>query len=574
MVPTFEELAELIRAQEIGRGAPLITPFGRRRLYYADLTATGRFVHFVEAWLSRVRPYYGNTHTAVSSTGRVMGHLREEARRVIHRAVGAGPDDVVLFVGSGATAAVNKLVGLLGLRIPEPLDRAFDLSAHIPEDERPVVLVGPYEHHSNQLPWIESIATVVEVELDAAGRISLTDLERKLDAHRRRPLKIGAFSAASNVTGLLTDVGAVAEALHRGGALAVFDLAAAAPYVPIDMHPADPLHRMDALFASPHKFAGGPNASGVLVAHKSLFRSTRPERPGGGTVDYVGSARRADIDYVRRLDEREEGGTPAIIGDLRAGVAFLLKDMLGAEHILEHEIALGARAAARLCRHPRIEVYGPTNLPRLAVVSFNVRGLHHDFVSTLLDHLFGIQNRAGCSCAGPYGHRLLGIGPEKSAAYRAQIERGYLGVKPGWVRISLPFYASDGEVDFVLRAIEFVAEHGDAFLPLYRLGLRDGTWKHIERPMCDVEPIELTPEALFEAAQTFVTTGAPFSQRFPDSTDSFGDLDRERSFYLEEAERLARELEATQKEHPPDYLTSLGQPEIDRLLWFRFVHFE
>src|SRR5262252_2730452 len=344
MVPTFEELAELIRAQEIGRGAPLVTPFGKRRLYYADLTATGRFVHFVEAWLSRVRPYYGNTHTSVSSTGRVMGHLREEARRVIHRAVGAGPDDVVLFVGSGATAAVNKLVGLLGLRIPEPLDRAFGLSAHIPEDERPVVLVGPYEHHSNQLPWIESIATVVEIELDAEGRISLADLQQKLDAHRRRPLKIGAFSAASNVTGLLTDVGAVAETLHRGGALAVFDLAAAAPYVPIDMHPADPLRRIDALFASPHKFAGGPNASGVLVAHKSLFRSARPERPGGGTVDYVGSARREDIDYVRRLDEREEGGTPAIIGDLRAGVAFLVKEMLGPQRILEHELKIAARA--------------------------------------------------------------------------------------------------------------------------------------------------------------------------------------------------------------------------------------
>src|SRR6185503_21197559 len=390
-MPTFKEATEILRIQEVGKTASILTPFGRRLLFYADLTATGRFVHFVEAWLSQVRPYYANTHTAVSSTG---------------RAVNAGPDDVVVFVGSGATAAVNKLVGLLGITIPEPLEREHRLSAHIPEDKKPVVFVGPYEHHSNQLPWSCSTATLVEIALDERGCVSLTDLEQKLRAFRHRSLKIGAFSAASNVTGLLTDVRRVAATLHRGGALAVFDYAASGPYVPIDMHPADPDERIDALVISPHKFMGGPNASGLLVAHRDLFRTTRPERPGGGTVDYVSGSHRDQIDYVKRLDDREEGGTPSIIGDLRAGVAFLLKEMVGPAHILEHEIALARRALARLARHPRIDVYGPTEQPRLAILSFNVKGLHHDFVSTLLDHLFGIQNRTECSCAGPYGHRL------------------------------------------------------------------------------------------------------------------------------------------------------------------------
>src|SRR5260370_10831396 len=238
----------------------------------------------------------------------------------------------------------------------------------------------------------------------------------------------------------------------------------------MNMHPADRDERIDALFVSTHKFMGGPNASGVLVAHRSLFRSTRPERPGGGTVDYVGGVGRLQIDYTTHRDEREEGGTPSIIGDLRAGVAFLLKDMLGPERILEHEVALAASSVARLSRHPRITVYGPTNERRLSIVSFNVKGLHHDFVSTLLDHLFGIQNRSGCSRAGPYGHRLLGIQHQRSALYRAQIAKGNLGVKPGWGRVSLPYYASDDEIDFVLRAIELVADRGEAFLPLYKLG--------------------------------------------------------------------------------------------------------
>jgi len=561
-VPNFEELAALIREQEVGRGAALLTPFGRRVLLYADLTATGRFVHFVEAWLSQVRPYYANTHTAISSTGRLMSGLREQARGVIHRAVGAKAEDVVMFVGSGATAAINKLVGLLGIRIPEPLEREFSLSSHIPEARRPAVFVGPYEHHSNQLPWIESIATVIEIDLDEKGCISIADLEQKLAAHRDRPLKIGAFSAASNVTGLLTDVPRVAKALHQGGAFAFFDYAASAPYVPIDMHPSDPEERIDAIFVSPHKFMGGPNASGVLVANRALFRSDCPERPGGGTVDYVGGIDRTHIDYVSRLDEREEGGTPSIIGDLRAGVAFLLKEMLGPSVTLDHEIALARKAIERLARRPRIHLYGPTNEPRLPILSFNIEGLHHDFVSTLLDQLFGIQNRAGCSCAGPYGHRLLGIDSARSELYRTQIARGFLGVKPGWARVSLPYYGSEAEIDFVLSAIEFVADHGDAFLPLYRLVFRDGIWRHIENPMRDAPPIELTAEALGEAARRFSAT-------FPEPPARVPNLDDERASYLVEARRLAAELEAR---GPAEYQTGVGDGDVDRLIWFRFVH--
>ena len=346
---TFEEMASFIRQHEVGRRACLDTPYGRRMLCYADLTATGRYLHFVEAWLRRVRPFYANSHTAISSTGRVMTELREEARRVIRKAVNAGPTDEVLFVGAGATAAVNKLVGLLGWRISEPLERQYNLSSHIPREERPVVLVGPYEHHSNELPWLESIAEVVEIELAADGSIDLGDLERRLVQYRARPIRLGAFSAASNVTGVISDVKAIARLLHTHGAYACFDYAAAGPYVPIDMHPSDELERLDAVYLSTHKFIGGPEGSGILTLNRELFRTRSPERPGGGTVDYVTSYSQFSVDYVGRLDEREEGGTPAILGDIRAGIGFLRE---------RDDCRPAAHSRARSCTSPNTRSAG------------------------------------------------------------------------------------------------------------------------------------------------------------------------------------------------------------------------
>ena len=364
-MPTFEELATWVRRSEIGAATLIASPFGARRMYYADLTASARALSFIEARVARVLPLYANVHSASSTAGRATAALREDARRAVARGVGAGPEDVVLFVGSGATAAVNKLVGLLGLRIPEPLEREYGLSRAIPPERRPVVLAGPYEHHSNELPWLESIAEVVEIELRRDGAIDLADLRRKAAAFHDRPLRIGAFSAASNVTGVLTDVPAVCRILHAEGALACVDYAAAGPYVPIDMHPADPAEQIDAVFLSTHKFMGGPGASGVLVASASLFRSCVPERPGGGTVDYVGPAyaptpgdagreappardRGLRVDYAPRLAEREEGGTPNILGDVRAGLAFELRALLDPHRILAHEVRLAEQALARL----------------------------------------------------------------------------------------------------------------------------------------------------------------------------------------------------------------------------------
>jgi len=558
---TFDDHATLIRRHELGRGAAIDTPWGRRLLFYADLTATGRYLDLVEAWVARAREHYANTHTAVSTTGAHMTRLREDARALVHRAVGAGPDDHVLFCGSGATAATNKLVGLLGWRVSEPLVRELGLGRDLAPGARPVVFVGPYEHHSNELPWRESIADVVTIDLDLRGAIDLAHLERALAAHADRPLRVGAFSAASNVTGVLTDVPAIARVLHRHGALAVFDFAAAGPYVPIVMRPVDPAARLDAIVVSPHKFVGGPEASGVLVASAAMFRTRTPERPGGGTVEYV--SRAGEPDYARDPHEREEGGTPAIMGDIRAGLAFMVKDMVGAEAIRTHEITIARAALERLARHPHIHVLGPTDAERLAIVSFNVEGLHHDFVSALLDHLFGIQSRAGCACAGPYGHRLLGIDEARSERFRALIRRGVIGMKPGWVRLSLPWYATPDDLDFVLGAVELVADHGAALLPAYRLGWGDGVWRPLAGPVAIAPPIALTLESLLSVEAH--ARGEPVD----DDT-----IAAARARYRAEALTLVASLRAEAERCPPTVDAATGDAEIDALRWFRYVHAE
>jgi selenocysteine lyase/cysteine desulfurase len=581
-MPTFEEVAAWIRRSEVGHSAEVESPFGRRRIFYADLTASGRALSFVESRIARALPLYANVHSAFSTAGRATTALREEARRSVARGVGAGPDDVVLFVGSGATAAVNKLVGLLGLRIPEPLEREYHLSRAIPRERRPVVLAGPYEHHSNELPWLESIAELVEIELSGDGTIDLADLQRKAHAYRDRPLRIGAISAASNVTGVLTDVRAVCRVLHGEGAVACVDYAAAGPYVPIDMHPPDPAERIDAIFLSTHKFMGGPGASGVLVAQASLFRSRVPERPGGGTVEYVGpgaATRQAccspgaaadavdtgssllQVDYASRLADREEGGTPNILGDVRAGCAFELKELAGPERILAHEVALADGAVKRLASHPRLRLLGPTRGPRLPILSFNVDGLHHELVAALLDHLFGIQARAGCSCAGPYGHRLLGIDDERSDRFRRLIHAGLLGVKPGWVRISVPYYASQADVEFLLSAVETIADVGEAFVPLYELSWRDASWRWLgdatSRPSLETDLAPPWPPGDLPTP--------------PEPALDEAELARGRARFLEDARSRAAELRERWRQAPPVWNRPTGMREVDELVWFRYV---
>ncbi len=483
------DLLESIRRGTIGDDRAVVGPFGLRRVTYADYTASGRSLDFIEDFIRHeVMPLYANTHTETSTTGLQTTRFREDARRLIRESVGGGDDDVVIFCGSGATGAINKLIDILNIRLPADLDARFSLSGRIPRDQRPVVFIGPYEHHSNEIPWRESLADVVTISEDRDGQIDLEHLEAKLEEYGERSLKIGSFSAASNVTGIVSDTLAITRLLHAHGALALWDFAAAAPYVAIEMNPynqdgPDPEVSMDAMFISPHKFIGGPGTPGVLVVKKRLLTNRVPTVPGGGTVSYVSSV---DHSYVTDPAHREEGGTPAIIESIRAGLVFHLKRAVGETLIEELEQSFVTRAIESWATEEKIQILGSQTARRLSIVSFLIRHqdryLHHNFVVALLNDLFGIQARGGCSCAGPYGHRLLGIDTERSSRFRNAINSGCEGIKPGWVRVNFNYFIPDEVFRFLLEAVHFIAEDGWKLLPLYRFHAETGLWLHRERP--------------------------------------------------------------------------------------------
>ena len=514
-----EQLIEKIRSSVIGSDTAILTPYGVRRVTYADYTASGRSLSFIEEFIRHtVLPLYANTHTETSGTGLQTTRFREDARSIIRAAVGGGPEHAVIFSGSGSTGAIDRLITILGLRVPGALDDRFQLSSVIPEEERPVVFVGPYEHHSNELPWRESIADVIEITEDADGHIDLDDLESRLLQYHERPLRIGSFSAASNVTGIITDTSRVSELLHRYGALSLWDFAAAAPYVGIEMRSSEEgnLDYKDAIFISPHKFIGGPGTPGVLVARKDLLSNRVPSVPGGGTVTYVN---RQVHRYLADPEHREEGGTPAIVESIRAGLVFQLKERVGVAEIRRREENFIQRAIASWGGNPNIRILGNPDAERLSIVSFVIRFgeryLHHNYVVALLNDLFGIQARGGCSCAGPYGHRLLGIDLDTSHRLEDQIGKGCEVIKPGWVRVNFNYFISEPEFDYIIEAVHLVAEHGWRILPHYRFEAASALWRHhlgLPRPPLSLHEIEYRDEGLSISTERLVASGEAYEE--------------------------------------------------------------
>ena len=565
-----------LRNQIIGHDTVFETPFGSRLLTYADYAASGRGLYFIEKALQDVQKGYGNPHTEDDYTGGKTTRLLHEAEKTIRRLLNAQDNCHVFPCGSGSTGAILKFQQLLGLYCP-PVTReivsgalsefadqgkqnqtAIDGLQECIKNNRPVIFFGPYDHHSNNIMWRETGCETVEIDLTPEGQIDLADLENKVsDPVYRHRKKIGTFSAASNVTGLISPVYEIARTLHEQGALACFDFAASGPYVSIDMN-RDAQSYFDAVFLSPHKFLGGPGSCGLLVLnHRHYRKELAPSVAAGGTVDYASSFA---YDFSEEVAVREQAGTPGVLQIIRAALCLDLKDRIGVGSIKTREAKWTHLAFERFSKNPNIVILG-TQEPekRIGIFSLLIKHgdkyLHARLAARLLNDLFGIQARAGCSCASPYGHRLLQITQRRSSAYREAIQKGCHSVKPGWLRICFHYVMDQAEFDFICQAVDFVAHWGHLFIDEYEVDWRTGAWSHRE----------LEPQAGDESVDLERILGAP-----PVSVKRQNPMDREQLYqrYIDEAFSLIND----RKKSNIIEFNRFCCPEVEELRYFSVQH--
>ncbi|WP_371804702.1 aminotransferase class V-fold PLP-dependent enzyme [Candidatus Lokiarchaeum ossiferum] len=567
---TFKKLRDEI----IGRDFFFKTPYGDRLLTYADYTASGRSLKFVEKYLVQVQRQYANTHTEDDVTGRHMTGLLHHSEHIIKKAFNADQNCYVIATGTGSTGAISKTQEILGVRLPPASKRLLEhtINQAIGKDSakqalvneiksdmnkfKPIVFVGPYEHHSNDIMWRQALNDVVEIKLSEDGYLDLHDLIAKLeDPKYAGREKIGSFSAASNVTGIKTPVYEVARILHEHDALAFFDFAASAPYVEINMNK-DELSYFDGIFISPHKFIGGPGSTGILVFNKKIYdASIDPTFAAGGTVDFVSSYA---VDFIEDVETREKPGTPGILQTIKAALAIDIKDSIGISNIEAKELEYTHRAFKFFNENPNIEILGPQDPDqRICIFSFLIKNqdkyLHPKFCTKLLNDLFGIQSRAGCSCAGVYGHHLMNINTQKSKKFRKVVQAGFLGIKPGWVRVNFHYAFSEDEFNFICDAIDFVATYGYLFLPDYSFDFKSGDWHHLNFIDKDLEVIPNTANILKM-----------------ELSDCFDEEDVDRKNLFSEYMRLANEIARKKKKNLQ--FGTLKDKNAEEIRWFNFIN--
>ena len=451
---TLEQYFRPFRENIIGIDQTFQSPFGEKKIIYTDWTASGRLYRPIEQKLMNdFGPFVANTHTETTVSGTAMTMAYHEARHIIKQHVNASKDDVLITDGSGMTGVINKFQRILGLRVPENL-KSF---TNIPAEKRPVVFVSHMEHHSNQTSWLETIATVEVIPACSEGLLCLESFAALLEKYKNHTLKIASITSCSNVTGIRTPYYEVAKLMHRAGGVCFVDFACSAPYVNIDMHPADPEAYLDAIFFSPHKFLGGPGTSGVLVFNSKLYRNMVPDHPGGGTVSWTNPW--GEHKYVDSIEDREDGGTPGFLQTIKTALAIRLKEQMGVENILQREHEIVDFVFDALEKIPNLNLLAGQHRNRLGVISFYIDGLHFNLGVKLLNDRFGIQTRGGCSCAGTYGHFLLHVDRETSHQLTDKITAGDLIEKPGWIRMSIHPTTTDAEIKFVCDSIKSLSEH-------------------------------------------------------------------------------------------------------------------
>ncbi|XSG73493.1 aminotransferase class V-fold PLP-dependent enzyme [Herpetosiphon llansteffanensis] len=469
------------RRQIVGIDQHFMTPYGSLPIVYADWTASGRLYAPIEQQMLHVfGPFVGNTHSESNVTGTSMTEAYHFAQRLIKQHVNAASDDVLILAGSGMTAVVNKFQRILGLRMPEQWAEQIKFAKH----ERPVVFISHMEHHSNHTSWLETIAEVVVVPPDEQGLIDPANLDALLPAYAERSVKIGAFTACSNVTGIRTPYHQLARVMHAHGGVCFVDFSASAPYVAIDMHPTDSAAALDAIYFSPHKCLGGPATPGVLVFSSKLYHNRVPDQPGGGTVNWTNPW--MGHSFISDIEAREDGGTPAFLQTIKAALALQLKQTMGVEQIEARETQLTQRLFQGLRSIQRLHILADHVEQRQGIFSFYIENLHYNLVVQLLNDHFGVQVRGGCSCAGTYGHYLLHVDPQRSKRITDRIDQGDLSGKPGWVRLSIHPTTTDQEADYVLDALDQVVRNSDNWANDYQYSNKTNEWRHRQPVQQDI----------------------------------------------------------------------------------------
>lgn len=469
----FEAYFEPFRKDIIGINQTFVSPYGEKRINYADWIASGRLYWPIEKQISEIfGPFVGNTHSETSETGALMTHAYHWAQQIIKAHVNAGPNDIIITAGSGMTTVINKLQRMLGLKYCGKVSH----TECIAKRERPVVFITHMEHHSNHTSWYETNADVVIIEPDKDLLIDPENLRKKLEEYKDRSFKIGSFTACSNVTGIRTPYYELAKIMHEYGGVVFIDFAASAPYDTIDMHPADPMQKLDAVMFSPHKFLGGPGSSGVLVFDQSMYHNPVPDQPGGGTVDWTNPW--GEYKYVDNIEIREDGGTPGFLQAIRTALAIKLKEAMGVEKIREREDEMLQLAFAGLDSIPDVKILANNHRERLAVISFYVPQIHYNLLVKLLNDLYGIQVRGGCACAGTYGHFLLEVSHELSDEITHRINQGDLSLKPGWVRWSLHPTMNNFEVEQFIEGLRDIVANYKTYAADYTYFPKENIFRH------------------------------------------------------------------------------------------------
>lgn len=470
----LEEYFQFFRKNTIGNDQYYQTPDGRKKMIYADWAASGRmYAPIEEKLLHQFGPFVANPHTETNVSGKSMTIAYNEAKKIIKNHVGANEKDILFLEGTGMTSVIRKIQRIIGI--------CQQTAKEIDKNNRPVVFITHMEHHSNQMSWEETCAEVVIVPPNENGDVCPKILDQLLDNYKDRRLKIGSFTACSNVTGILTPYHEMAEVMHKHGGYCFVDFSASAPYVTINMHPKNNQESLDGIFFSPHKFLGGVGTLGVGLLSKELYKNEIPDRPGGGTVNWTNPW--GGKSYVSNIEEREDGGTPGFLQTIRIALAIRLKEQMTIEKIAQQDKKLLVTLLKGLRKNNDIIIFEGNKIDRLPIVSFYVTTIHHQLLVKLLNDFYGIQVRGGCSCAGTYGHYLLSIDKAQSHELTNQIDRGDLSVKPGWVRISLHPTMTTEEVAYIAASICDIVEQIENYQKNYFYNTKTNSFEHKEEPI-------------------------------------------------------------------------------------------